>query len=89
MTETQDRVNDETLRELGERVRAHRDALGISQERLARRAGLHWTFVGQVERGQRNPSTSNLLKIAYGLEMDAGALVSGLPVPPIDYERPW
>jgi transcriptional regulator with XRE-family HTH domain len=79
---------DDVLVELGKRVRARRDELGISQERLAARVGLHWTFVGQVERGKRNLSTLNLLKLAYGLELDAGALVSGLPVPPIDRDKP-
>ncbi|MGW4521070.1 helix-turn-helix domain-containing protein [Amycolatopsis sp. NPDC004378] len=78
----------ETLLELGKRVRAQREALGISQERLAARAGLHWTFIGQVERGKRNPSTINLLKIAYGLELNAGVLVSDLPVPPTDRDKP-
>lgn len=54
-------------RQLGERIRAHRHALGISQEALADRSGLHWTFVGQVERGQRNLNLHNLLKFAAGL----------------------
>lgn len=76
------------LVELGKRVRARRDELGISQERLAHRTGLHWTFIGQVERGRRNPSTLNLLKLAYGLEIDAGQLVTTLPVPPIDRDKP-
>lgn len=67
---------------LGERVRARREALGISQEALADRSGIHWTFVGQLERGQRNVSLHNLLKVAAGLELDAGDLVQGLVAPP-------
>ena len=63
----------------GERVRARRLQLGKSQEKLAHDSGLHWTFVGQVERGQRNLTLHNILKLAAGLEMDAGELVSGLP----------
>jgi transcriptional regulator with XRE-family HTH domain len=66
---------------LGERVRARRRALGISQETLADRSGLHWTFVGQVERGKRNLSLHNLLKLAVGLGMDAGDLLQGLGLP--------
>lgn len=65
-------------RQLGERIKAYRHALGISQEALADRSGLHWTFVGQVERGQRNPNLHNLLKLAAGLGVDPGKLVRGL-----------
>lgn len=66
---------------LGERVRTRRKALGISQETLADRSGVHWTFVGQVERGQRNISLHNLLKLAAGLDLNAGELVRGLAPP--------
>lgn len=41
--------------------------------------GVHWTYLGQVERGRRNVTLLNILKIAYGLGVDAGELVSGLP----------
>jgi transcriptional regulator with XRE-family HTH domain len=64
---------------LGERIRARRKALGISQETLADRSGTHWTFVGQVERGQRNLSLHNLLKLAHGLGLDPSELVRELP----------
>ena len=66
--------------EFGARVRARRQELGKSQEQLARDAGLHWTFVGQVERGQRNLTLHNILKLAAGLGVDAGKLVAGLRV---------
>lgn len=69
------------LAELGARIRAHREQQGISQEALADRAGVHWTFVGQLERGQRNVSFHNLLKVAAGLGVDPGELVSGLRPP--------
>jgi transcriptional regulator with XRE-family HTH domain len=65
----------------GERVRTHRQALGKSQEQLADDIGLHWTFVGQVERGKRNISLHNILKIAEGLGVDPGTLVQGLKSP--------
>ena len=68
--------------ELGARVRARRQALGFSQEALAREIGVHWTFLGQVERGQRNLSLHNLLKIAAGLGVDPSELVAGLEPPP-------
>jgi transcriptional regulator with XRE-family HTH domain len=62
----------------GERVRARRNELEKSQEQLADDCGLHWTFVGQVERGRRNVSLHNILKLAEGLEIDPGELVRGL-----------
>ena len=61
--------------EFGRRVRAKRNDLGISQEGLAEAAGLHWT---QVERGRRNLTLHNIVKLAQGLGCDAGELVEGL-----------
>lgn len=66
---------------LGERVRARRESLGISQEAAAELAGVHWTFLGQVERGRRNLRFHNLLKIASGLGVDPAELVQGLVSP--------
>jgi len=66
---------------LGARVRACRDALGWSQETLAQQSGVHWTFIGQLERGRRNVSLHNLLKVAAGLGVDPGELVTGLKPP--------
>lgn len=65
-------------RELGERVRARRHEVGISQEQLGERCGLHRTYVGQVERGEVNVSVRNLIAIADGLGVDVGVLVQGL-----------
>ena len=59
-------------------MRARRRELGLSQEALAEGSELHWTFIGQVERGQRNLSLHNILRIAHALDTDAGGLVSGL-----------
>jgi transcriptional regulator with XRE-family HTH domain len=71
-------------RTFGERIRARRQELGKSQEQLADDCGLHWTYVGQVERGRRNISLHNILKIAHGLGVDPGELVRGLRVPRSD-----
>jgi transcriptional regulator with XRE-family HTH domain len=71
----------DATRLLGERVRARRAALGLSQEALADRCGVHWTFLGQVERGQRNLSLHNLLKLADGLGVDPADLLKGLEAP--------
>lgn len=64
--------------EFGRRVRVRRQELGLSQEALADACGLHWTFVGQVERGQRNLTLHNIVKIAGGLEIDPSRLVESL-----------
>ena len=69
------------LETFGQRVRARRGELGLSQEGLADVAGLHWTFVGQVERGRRNLSLHNVLKLAEALQIDPGKLVEGLSPP--------
>lgn len=66
---------------LGARVRARRNELGKSQERLADDSGMHWTFIGQVERGQRNVSLHNILKLAEALGVDPAELVRGLNSP--------
>lgn len=65
----------------GARVRARRLELDLSQERLADACGLHWSFVGQVERGQRNITLYNVVRLAVGLQMDPGDLVRGLTPP--------
>ncbi len=64
--------------EFGARVRRRRTALGWSLERLGEEAGLHWTYVGSVERGERNVSLRNILRLAGALGVDPGALVKGL-----------
>jgi len=55
------------LRSLGRRVRELRDAKGWSQERLAEEAYMDRSYLAGIERGLRNPSVRNLLKIASAL----------------------
>lgn len=73
-------LND-TTRVFGERVRNRRNELGWSQEKAADKCGIHWTQLGKVERGQRSLRLETIVRIANGLEIDAGVLVSGLPAP--------
>lgn len=63
---------------IGLRVRARRQELGLSQEQLAERSGLHRTYVGSIERGERNVASVNLVRLAEALEIDAGELLRGL-----------
>ncbi|MDO3645687.1 helix-turn-helix domain-containing protein [Nocardia mangyaensis] len=70
-----------TTREFGSRVRDRRLEIGLSQEAAAVRCGIHWTQLGKVERGQRSLRLETIVKIADGLDIDAGQLVRGLPVP--------
>lgn len=67
--------------EFGRRVRARREELGHTQESLAAIAGLHWTFVGQVERGRRNLTLHNILKLAAALDTTPGQLTDGIEAP--------
>lgn len=64
--------------EVGRRARVRRTELGLSQMALAERIGLHFTFVSEVERGERNLSLSSLLRLAQGLEVNPAELVDGL-----------
>jgi CheY-like chemotaxis protein len=59
---------------LGNAIKKERAALGISQEELAARAGLHRTYVSDVERGARNPSLESVQKLAEALEVSLPVL---------------
>lgn len=62
----------------GARVRAARLAKGLSQEGLAEATGLHRTYVGTAERGLRNVSLHNILRLAKALDVAPGQLLDGL-----------
>lgn len=62
--------------QLGTTVRKKRIALGLSQEQLAERANLHWTYIGGIERGERNVSLLNIVKIAHALNTSPSRLLS-------------
>ena len=60
----------------GSVVRSRRLALGISQEELAARAKVHRTYIGSVERGERNISLLNIHAVAKALGTNAGSLLT-------------
>jgi CheY-like chemotaxis protein/DNA-binding XRE family transcriptional regulator len=60
---------------LGSAVKKQRSALGLSQEELAFRAGLHRTYVSEVERGERNPSIASIEKLAQALKVSISSLL--------------
>jgi transcriptional regulator with XRE-family HTH domain len=62
----------------GSRVRDSRQAASLTQEGLAERAGVHWSYIGQVERGQVNLTLHNMVKLARALDVDLAELVAGL-----------
>lgn len=66
--------------EFGSRVRARRVAKDWTQERLAEETGMHFTYVSSLERGERNVSLRNILRLAGALDADAGEFVSGIQV---------
>lgn len=67
------------LLELGQRIRAARTSLGFSQEDLAHESEIDRSYIGGVERGERNLTFTVLCKIARALRSDAAALTKDLP----------
>lgn len=60
--------------EFGKHLRKLRLEKGWTQEELADKAGMHFTYIGQIERGIRNPSLVNLEKLAKALGISSGKL---------------
>jgi len=58
------------LKQFGKQVRDLRKAQGLSQEELAEKADLHYTYIGGVERGERNLSLKSIERIASALKID-------------------
>jgi len=67
------------LTTLGSRLRTIRESLGMTQESLANEAGLDRSYIGGVERGERNISFLILCRIASALKIDIASLTKGMP----------
>lgn len=65
-------------KQFGQRVRTLRLAMKLSQEELAFRAGIHRTYLSDIERGCRNPSLKNIAAIAKALGMPLSHLFLGV-----------
>ena len=63
----------------GDRVRARRADLGLSQEALAERANLHRTYIGGIERGERNPTLAMVHRLAGALGISPSQLLEDPP----------
>lgn len=70
-------MKDEILVKFGERVRVLRQSRGISQERLAELAGVHRTYIGMIERAEKNITLVNIQKVARALGVGAADLLGG------------
>lgn len=64
------RADIQILREFGLRIQQERKKLGMSQEELAFRAGMHRTYIGMIERAERNITLSNIKKLADALQLN-------------------
>jgi transcriptional regulator with XRE-family HTH domain len=70
-------VQDEErdLLALGHEIRRHRNAKGLSQEKLAELAGLNRNYIGFVERAERSPRVTTIFRIARALDLHPGELI--------------
>ena len=71
---------DDVLKELGKRIRQRRKGFGWSQEQFALEAEIDRSYVGGVERGQRNLTFTVLCRLCEALKCDVAALTGGLPL---------
>lgn len=63
-------VTRDILAEFGNRLRQLRKERGLTQEKLAAKAGLHYTYIGAVERGEKNISLVNIGRLAEALDAE-------------------
>jgi transcriptional regulator with XRE-family HTH domain len=71
---------DKILVSVGKAIRQFRNVAGVSQEELAARAGVHRTYIGGVERGERNLGVKNLVSISRALGVPASELLKAVDV---------
>ena len=69
-------MKKEVLVKFGKRVREERTKLGLSQEQLASRAGVHRTYIGMIERAEKNITLENIQKVCRALDLKMSVLFS-------------
>lgn len=67
-------MKDDVLIQFGSRIRELRKDKGLSQEQLAELTGFHRTYIGMVERGERNPALINIKVFATAFEISLAEL---------------
>lgn len=60
---------------IGDRLRKLRYSMDLTQEKLGEKADLHYSYIGQVERGDKTPSLKSLIKIADALDISVEELI--------------
>ncbi len=71
-------TNHILLKKFGERVQSLRNQAGISQEKLAELAKMHRTYISGIERGERNVSLINIMRLASALGVSISKLMEGI-----------
>lgn len=64
----------EIAKAIGQRIRNYRTQLGFSQEKLAELSGCHPTYIGQLERGEKNATLESIEKISSALQITLSTL---------------
>lgn len=70
--------SEKSLKRLGQKVRKLRQEKGLSQEDFAHSADIDRSYIGQIERGERNIAFYNILKIAQALGVKISDLTEGI-----------
>jgi len=63
-------MEENIKKRFGKKIREERLKIGLSQEALAFKAGLHRTYIGMIERGEKNITLLNIYKLSKALEID-------------------
>lgn len=74
----------EIAKTVGQRIRSYRLQLGFSQEKVAELSGCHPTYIGQVERGEKNATLESIEKIAAAIEVPLSKLFDKIGSTPDD-----